>query len=444
MNQLTTVDLEPEKNYENKQIVRLRAIFEKRQKEKEKEKEINQEEKEKIKLKQKLAEDKLKKYVGKKINRDHNGEIIFIKSIKANSLKKEFIVTKSKCKTININKIKEPNIKEKLKDIKVEINDEKINEEKSKKKIKNNKIKLKLLNDLETIKNKNMELKPISLKKNVPLIPSGSNFYLMNMEVGVSLKEDEKFKTGGLDFFTKYKKYSIQVYDKKLKEAEKTNNLIKSIDILKDPKTQTIEEMHNLYKTNYTLGNSTYDEYNSTTILNTGTNMFNKKTNNNLMYLTNTNNSSIFHNYSKQANMSTNKSKNNLNLTPVINIKSGTSSLFNSFNQLNLLSNQDNNYATKTKNIFREKMSKKVKNYFLDDMNNFTKNLITNKKDEKFSQKVLNTTGRIKGISHPGKPNMREIIQEVGLKGKIPRQRTKFLSSIKSNILDNENFFKIF
>ena len=444
MNQLTTLDLEPEKNYENKQIVKLRAIFEKSKKEKEKEKEINREEQEKIKLKQKLAEDNLRKYVGKKINKDHNGEIIFIKSIKENSLEKEFIFTKSKCKTININKINEPNVKEKLKDVKVEINKDEINEEKPKMKIKNNSIKLKLLNNVETIKNKNMELRPISLKKNVPLIPSGSNFYLMNMEVGVSIKEDEKFKTGGLDFFNKYKKYSIQVYDKKLKEAEKANNLLKSIDILKEPKTQTIEEMHNLYKTNYTLGNSTYDEYNSTTVLNTASNMFNKRTNINLMNLTNTNNSSIFQNYSKQANMSTNKSKNNLNLTPIINIKSGASSLFNSFNQLNLLSNQDNNYAKKTKNIFREKMSKKVKKYFLDDINNFTKNLITNKKDEKFSQKVMNTTGRIKGISYPGKPNMREIIQEVGLKGKIPRQRTKFFSSIKSNILENENFFKKF
>ena len=444
MNQLTTIDLEPENNYENKQIVKLRAIFEKTKKEKEKEKEINREEKEKIKLKQKLAEDNLRKYVGKKINKDHNGEIIFIKSIKANSLQKEFIFTKSKCRTINVNKINESNTQEKLKDVKVEINKDEINEEKAKMKIKINNIRLRLLNNVETVKNKKMELRPISLKKNVPLIPSGSNFNLMNMEVGVSIKEDEKFKTGGLDFFNKYKKYSIQVYDKKLKEAEKANNLLKNIDIFKEAKTQTIEEMHNLYKTNYTLGNSTYEEYNSTTVLNTGSNIFNKRTNNNLMYLTNTNNSSIFQNYSKQANMSTNKTKNKLNLTPIINIKSGTSSLFNSFNQLNLLSYQENNYAKKTKNIFREKISKKVKKYILDDMNNFTKNLIINKKDEKYNQKVMNTTGRIKGISHPGKPNMREIIQEVGLKGKIPRQRSKFLSSIKSNILENENFFKKF
>ena len=38
---------------------------------------------------------------------------------------------------------------------------------------------------------------------------------------------------------------------------------------------------------------------------------------------------------------------------------------------------------------------------------------------------------------------MREIIQEIGVKGKIRRERNRFLPAIKSNILDNENFFKL-
>ena len=37
---------------------------------------------------------------------------------------------------------------------------------------------------------------------------------------------------------------------------------------------------------------------------------------------------------------------------------------------------------------------------------------------------------------------MREIIQEIGVKGKIMRNRSKILVPIKSNFLDNENFFK--
>ena len=39
------------------------------------------------------------------------------------------------------------------------------------------------------------------------------------MEVGVSIKEKEKYKTGGKDFYHKYNKYSIDNYNKQLKET---------------------------------------------------------------------------------------------------------------------------------------------------------------------------------------------------------------------------------
>ena len=440
MSQLKTVDLEPEENHENKQIAKLRRIFEKDKEEKEKEKLINQKEKEKMKFNHKIEEDNFRKYAGKKINKDHNGQIIFIKSIKANSLKKDFIISNSKCKTISSNTISKPKNIEKNKEIKIEVNKDEEKEEKRNKEIRNKYRRLKL-NNLDPNKNKNGELKQLSPRKNVPLITSGSNFFLMNMEVGVSLKEDEKFKTGGLDFFNKYKKYSLQVYDKKLKEAENLNNYNKNIEILNEPRTQTIEEMNNLYKTNYTLGNSTYDGY-SSSILNTETNLFNKKGYNNIMNLTNTNNSSIFKNYSKQANMTLNKSKNNLNITPIINLKLGASSILNSFDKLNLMTKEENNHVKKNKNIFRQKLSKQATKNILEDMNNFTKDLITNKTEEKFFGNSMNKAGKIKWVSHPDKPNLREIIQEIGLKGKLTRERKKFLPAIKSNFLDNENFFK--
>ena len=431
MNQLHTVDLEPEENFESKQIMKLRRIFEKNKEEKEKEKLININEKEKMKNKQKLDIDNFRKYVGKKINKDHNGEIIFIKGIKANSLKKDFIISNSKFKTIN-NIMSKPKTIEKDLEVKIEVNKEEEKEDRRNREMKYNKYKkLKLLN------NKNSDLKNTP-KKNVPLITSGSNFYLMNMEVGVSLKEDEKFKTGGLDFFNKYKKLSIQVYDKKLKES--SNNFMKNIEIINEPKTQTIEEMNNLYKTNYTLGNSTYDGF-SSSIINNDTNIYNKKGSNNIMSLTNTNNSSIFKNYTKQANMTLTRTKNNLNLTPIMNIKLGTTSLLSSFDKLNLISNEENNFIKKNRNIFRHKLSRKANQNILKDMNNFTKNLIINKKDENYGGSITNNKGKIKGISHPDKPNIKEIIQEIGLKGKLTRER-KFLPAIKSNFLDNENFFK--
>ena len=446
MNQLKTIDLEPEKNYENKQIAKLRIIFEKKEKEKEKEELINKEAKEKMKYKLKVEESNLRKYIGKKINKDHNGQIIFIKSIKPEKFKKEFIFTNSKSKmvTIHVNNNSKPKLspKEELKDVQIEKKEENEKKEKALKMAKIKNRRFKYLNSIDA-NNKNNELQPISLKKNIPLITSGSNFHLMNMEVGVSIKEDEKYKTGGLDFFSRYKKFSVEVYNKKLKESENSNNLMKNIEILSEPKTKTIEEIHNLYKTNYTLGTSTFEGNNSIN-LNTDSNIYNKKVNNNMMYLTNSNNnSSIFKNYVVQANMSTYKPKNILNLTPVINTKSGASSLINSFSNLNLVSKGNKSINAKNKNLFRAKIIKQVNKYMLDDMNTFTKNLLLNQKDNKFNEKLLmKTTGKIRGVSNPGKPDMREIIQEVGLKGKNMRSRTKFPPLIKSNFLDNENFFK--
>ena len=75
----------------------------------------------------------------------------------------------------------------------------------------------------------------------------------------------------------------------------------------------------------------------------------------------------------------------------------------------------------------------------MDDINNFTKNLMTNKKVELINDEKMKT---ISGVRNPGKPDIREIIQEIGLKGKIMRNRSKILAPIKSNFLENENFFK--
>ena len=69
------------------------------------------------------------------------------------------------------------------------------------------------------------------------------------------------------------------------------------------------------------------------------------------MYLTNNNISSVFHNYSKQTNMSTNKDKNNLNITPIINVRLGSSSLVDSFDKLNLISNEEKMIKNNTKNL---------------------------------------------------------------------------------------------
>ena len=291
---------------------------------------------------------------------------------------------------------------------------------------------------------KNDDKKAISLKKRFPIITSGSNFNLMNMEIGVSLKEDEKYKTGGLDFLSKFKKFSLKAYDKKLKEAEAANSLKKNIEFIEEPKSQTIEEINNFYPTNYTMGYSTsYGNNNFSSTQTEPNNFMNRNMNmNNRMY--STNNSSMFNQYLKNINFSNYKDNNKKNNTfnPFIQLTMGSSSLIGSLDKLNLVLNEEEKKNKKRRNIFREtkkNLLRKEKQILLDDINNFTKNLMANKKVEIKGDIKMNT---ISGIRSPEKPNMREIIQEIGLKGKIMRNRSKLVAPIKSNFLDTENFFK--
>jgi hypothetical protein len=88
-----------------------------------------------------------------------------------------------------------------------------------------------------------------------PIMPSGSNFELMNMEVGVTIKENEKIKTGGKDFYHKFNKYSIDNYNKQLKETTEMNSFLKSPTEIENPGTKS--------DMNY-IGNLT-DTYNTST-----------------------------------------------------------------------------------------------------------------------------------------------------------------------------------
>ena len=463
-NQFECFDLEPEESHEPleiKQINKLREQFEKNKKSKDLEQKIIHEKKEKLITIQKLKEENNRKYIGKKITKDHNGEIIFIKSIKPDKLKQDFIFGKTKYKTINIdNSPKKKNIKkEKTKFVEVN-NQEKDKENTDEKELDKNKENLKKKTSRRTIKSlpkldpkysmatietqdKNEDKKTMSMKIRFPIITSGSNFNIMNMEIGVSLKEDEKYKTGGLDFFTKFKKFSLKAYDKKLKEAEAANNLKKNIEILEDPKSKTMEESNNYYPSNYTMGYSTsYGNNNFSSTQTEGNNFMNRNNINNRMY--STNNSSMFNQYLKNIinnNLKEINQKNNT-FNPFIQLTMGSSSLVDSLDKLNLVSNEEEKNHKKRKNIFREtkkNILRKENKVFLDDINLFTKNIITNKKFELKGDEKMNT---ISGIKNPDKPKMREIIQEIGLKGKITRNRGKIINPIKSNYIDAENFFK--
>ena len=457
INQFECYDLEPEENHEvleTEQIEMLRQQFELGKKNKDNEQKIIHEEKEKFIINQKLEEENMRKYMGKKINKDHNGQIIFIKSIKPEKFKQDFIFGKTKFKTININNEKiqkkknEKKEQNKNNEKNTQENENKNKEKKGSKKSIKSLPKLadpKTRSSMATIEvkdNNNDQLRPVSLKRRMPIITSGSNFNLMNMEIGVSIKEDEKYKTGGLDFLSKFKKFSLQAYNKKLKEAEASNNWKKNIEIIDELKTQTIDEMNNYYPSNYTMGYNTSYGDNNFSSTQTDPNNFLNRNMKHKMY--STNNSTMFNQYLKNINNSNYKEKiqKNGSFNPYIHLTIGASSLINTMDNLNLVPNEEEKTYKKRKNIFREKhknIIRKENKYVLDDINLFTKNLITNKRNEVLGEEKMRTIG---GGKNPEKPNMREIIQEIGVKGKIMRNRSKILVPIKSNFLDNENFFK--
>ena len=56
----------------------------------------------------------------------------------------------------------------------------------------------------------------------------------MNMECGVILKEDTKYKTGGKDFFKKYQRYSIENFERQQNRTQTENFFKKRSDAFPD------------------------------------------------------------------------------------------------------------------------------------------------------------------------------------------------------------------
>ncbi len=240
MNKFSFHDL-PKEDFEIKEIDDIKILRQER-KDELKKKEI--ENKLKIKNLIKKEEQKkeetnfLKQYENKKLTIDPNGNIVFIKSFKVESLSNEFLSGKSNMKILKIEPQKY-NLSPKKKQIKEE-NEEKENEksksEKKENKLKKNSSLPKLKNNQNIIDSQNNiidshEKKINFLKKKMekgPITPSGSCFDKINLEIGVSMKEDKNFKTGGKDFFIKYKKYSIDTFNKQLKDTVNSNSFLKT------------------------------------------------------------------------------------------------------------------------------------------------------------------------------------------------------------------------
>ena len=221
--------------------------------------EIKRLQKEEEKLqKEKEKNEKLKETPLKDITIDPNGNIIHIRPLNIDQLINEFTYANSNQK--HIDKILGEEPKFKRNSILIEKNPNKsgLIIDMSGKNIKENKKKKNDINSLflkkrnsinsliETNSNKdhnnnnNNENKnhnnlignnslpvinqiPSIIKKSTSQFAAGSNFDLIQLETGVDLIENLKFKTGGKDFFKKYNKYSVENFEKQQNKTETEN-----------------------------------------------------------------------------------------------------------------------------------------------------------------------------------------------------------------------------
>jgi hypothetical protein len=422
-------------------------ILEKQKEEHEEKKVMN---KAKVELENKMRADaeKNRHLAGKKITVDANGQIVFIKAIKIDKLKKEFLSLKTGTKLVrDEEKEREKEKKKKKKKESQDENgqqnpDEKKGDNEKKEVVEKNtkvenvkksrgKILPKLKNNKfrSSTKDKDEELVKARLLKRIeegPIIPSGSNFDIMNMEVGVSLKENEKYKTGGKDFYHKYNKYSMDNYNKQLKETTEVNSFLK-----------TYEEVANPTKTDFNyLGNLT-ETYNSSVGFANRSN-FNKNKN---YMLTNFNTLSNFGINGNRSLMKTNSS-----LNPKLKLTGGGSSLMNSMEKLNLISERQEKLAKKSENLFKKNSTnyasaKEIVLPKLEEINKFTSEILTT---TNWMQKngINNAIGT--PFRNPEKPGFKEIRREMGMKGKNRRNRVKNVSQeqIGTQALETVDFFK--
>ena len=422
-------------------------ILEKQKEEHEEKKVMN---KAKVELENKMRADaeKNRHLAGKKITVDANGQIVFIKAIKIDKLKKEFLSLKTGTKLVrDEEKEREKEKKKKKKKESQDENgqqnpDEKNGENEKKEviekgsKVENakkirNKMLPKLKNNKFRSSTKDKDEDPIKtrLLKRIeegPIIPSGSNFEIMNMEVGVSLKENEKYKTGGKDFYHKYNKYSMDNYNKQLKETTEVNSFLKTYEEVANPTKSDFNYLGNLTETyNSSVGFANHSNFN---------------TNKNYM-LTNFNTLS---NFGINANKSLMKTNSSLN--PKLKITGGGSSLMGSMEKLNLISERQEKLAKKTENLFKKNSTnyasaKEIVLPKLEEINKFTSEILTT---TNWMEKngINNTMGT--PFRNPEKPGFRQISREMGMKGKNLRNRVKNVSQeqIGTQALETVDFFK--
>ena len=460
MSQFSFHDLEDNndiyKEPDNINIEKLRKEIQEKQNEQNEEKKNIKLAKKDVENKMKLAVEKNRQYAGKKITVDSNGEIIFIKGIKLDKLSKEFILMKTATKLV-INEDKKDNDKskskkkkKKLNNLGININNNNVINNNNEKEIKeksneNNNNEKSEDGGEKNIKGKNQKLPKIRgnkfrkentsedlYKKNLlkrieegPIILSGSNFEIMNMEVGVSIKEKEKYKTGGKDFYHKFNKYSIDNYNKQLKDTLHINSFLK---------TQIETDNYAKNEINNYAGNLT-DGYNSSiNFTANNSNIIQQTINSNKNFISNYNTLSNF------GNTSITKTKVvNSSLSPELKLSGIGVSLKGSMEKLSLISERQEKLAKKYKNIFKKKFFTSTSDKFtlpkLEEINKFSSEILTSSNwNEK--KGVNNTFG--KPFRYPEKPKYKEIIKDMDINGRIFRNRNKNMIKVHNTDINNK------
>ena len=406
---------------------------------------------------------KIKMFDSNKLTFDSNGKIISFKPIKIDILSKDFAILKNSVRAF---RKRRTTIKRTLKPKEETTEGMK---EKEKDNITNREQVIKNPIDTQEGNYRNQYMKSI-LEKNEKIIPSGSNFSIILPNIGVVLKENEQIKKGNREFGKYFKKYSLEDYDKILKDyvplQNKTMMINKIGKVVKSPLNRSLSrqffnninnnnEIHNnilsstlsfnnnninnsvILNNNSEISNPLINENDNITINinnNLKTMKMNKNSFNNSLLSSNINNLSLS---PKSNNIS--KISNNRFLGSIKLNKNGMSSLKVEFDSLQDLDyNNINNYYSPSRtgmkniNIFGNNYKEIFKNIIRrnnnisNDLNDFNKKIITNKG---WGNKTMRKNMSSENLLFSKHQTKYQAIRELGskilnsLKVKMPRSR---------------------
>ena len=216
-----------------------------------------------------LDSGKIKIIDSTKLTFDSNGKIINFKPISLDSLSRDFASVKNGIKSLeDIAKtnIKRTNTKYNKNKSTQPANTQKEKSKEKEKVIKNPEDDPDGINKFKFVK--------LSPDKREQKIPSGSNFSLLLPNIGVTLKENDQIKQGARDFGKYFKKYSLNDYDKILRDYLPLQNkamLKSSMNSSSNTLNMNLTSLKKIPK-NYTINTNTTYKNNSMILMGNNTN----------------------------------------------------------------------------------------------------------------------------------------------------------------------------